>query len=160
MTTNLQKKPIQMTELYEQDYYLWMMTNANLLRNQQWELIDLEHLIEEIEDMGKEKRPELKNRLIVLLMDLLKYQYQRNKRSSSWVRTILEQRRQIQFLLEDSPSLKPYYEEIFTNCYVEAIQDASAETKLPISTFPSVCPFLPEQVINSAFILALVNQND
>ena len=160
MTNNLKQKTIEITELYEQDYYLWTITNANLLRNNQWELIDLNHLIEEIEDMGKEKRRELKNRLIVLLMHLLKYQYQQNKRSSSWIRTILEQRRQIQFLLEDSPSLKPYYEQIFNDCYQEAIQDASAETKLNINKFPSISPFQSDQVINSSFILALVNKDE
>ena len=73
MTTNLQSTFLS-SYLYDQDYYLWIETTAKLLRNRQLEQVDFEHLIAEIEDMGKEKRRELKNRLIVLLMHLLKYQ--------------------------------------------------------------------------------------
>jgi hypothetical protein len=113
MTTNLQSTSLS-SYLYNQDYCLWLETTAKLLRNHQLDHVDFEHLIEEIEDMGKEKRRELKNRLIVLLMHLLKYQYQSEKRSSSWVSTIWEQFYQIESLLEDSPSLKPYYLEIFS----------------------------------------------
>jgi hypothetical protein len=95
MTTNLQSTSLS-SYLYNQDYCLWLETTAKLLRNHQLDHVDFEHLIEEIEDMGKEKRRELKNRLIVLLMHLLKYQYQSEKRSSSWVSTIWEQFYQIE----------------------------------------------------------------
>ncbi len=159
MTTPLQQVPVENLELYEQDYYLWMVTTANLLRDRRWEEIDFEHLIAEIEEMGKDKRRELKSRLVVLLIHILKYQYQIEKRSSSWVSTILEQHDQIEYLLEDSPSLKPYYLEIFKQCYSKAIRNASTETKLPVNAFPSESLFSPEDVINSDFIFALVNQD-
>lgn len=155
MTTDLQSSATNYFELYEQDHCLWLEATANLLRSGQLELIDFEHLIEEIEDIGKEKRRELKNRLRVLLMHLLKYKYQPDKCSSSWVNTILEQYRQIESLLEDSPSLKPYYLEIFSDCYLKAVVDASTETKLPIDTFPSGSPFSATDVINSAYIHSL-----
>jgi hypothetical protein len=64
MTTNLQSTSLS-SYLYNQDYCLWLETTAKLLRNHQLDHVDFEHLIEEIEDMGKEKRRELKNRLIV-----------------------------------------------------------------------------------------------
>ncbi|AFW95397.1 MULTISPECIES: DUF29 domain-containing protein [Nostocales] len=151
MTTNLQSTSLS-SYLYEQDYCSWLETTAKLLRNHQLDHVDFEHLIEEIEDMGKEKRRELKNRLIVLLMHLLKYQYQPKKRSSSWVRTIWEQFYQIESLLEDSPSLKPYYLEIFSDCYLKAVRAANTETKLPIDSFPTESSFLPDDLTNPDFI--------
>ncbi|MCL1463360.1 DUF29 domain-containing protein [Argonema galeatum] len=160
MTTHLEKATVENLELYEQDYYLWMITTANLLRERRFEEINFEHLIEEIEEMGKDKRRELKSRLVVLLMHILKYQYQIEKRSSSWVSTILEQYDQIEYLLEDSPSLKPYYLEIFKQCYSKAIRNASAETKLSVNAFPNESPFSPEDVINSDFIFSLVNEDE
>ena len=159
MTTNLQSTSLS-SYLYNQDYCLWLETTAKLLRNHQLDHVDFEHLIEEIEDMGKEKRRELKNRLIVLLMHLLKYQYQSEKRSSSWVSTIWEQFYQIESLLDDSPSLKPYYLELFSDCYLKAVRAASTETKLSIQMFPVDSPFLPLDVINSDFIITLLSQEE
>lgn len=159
MTTNLQATSLS-NDLYDQDYCLWLETTAKLLRDRQLESLDFEHLIEEIEDMGKEKRRELKNRLIVLLMHLLKYQYQPKRRSASWVSTIWEQHYQIESLLEDSPSLKPDYLEIFSDCYSKAVRAASTETKLPTKAFPTDSPFLPDDVINPDFIVMLVSQDE
>ena len=168
MTTNLQSTSFS-HDLYDRDYCLWLETTAKLLRDcaertsradRKLEYLDFEHLIEEIEEMGKDKRRELKNRLIVLLMHLLKYQYQPERRSSSWVSTIWEQHYQIESLLEDSPSLKPYYLEIFADCYSKALRAASSETKLPKSAFPTESPFLPEDVINPDFIEVLLSQEE
>jgi len=146
--------------LYDRDYCLWLEETAKLLRDRNLEYLDFEHLIAEIEDMGKEKRRELKNRLIVLLMHLLKYQYQPEKRSASWVSTIWEQYYQIESLLEDSPSLKPYYLEIFSDCYLKAVRAASTETKLSAKVFPTDSPFLAEDAINPDFIVVLVSQEE
>lgn len=157
MTTNLQSTSFS-HNLYDQDYCLWLEETAKLLRTRQLNSLDFEHLIEEIEEMGKEKRREVKNRLIVLLMHLLKYQYQPQKRSSSWVSTIWEQHYQIESLLEDSPSLKPYYLEIFADCYSKALRAAITETNLPKSAFPIESPFIPGDVINPDFIELLVSQ--
>jgi hypothetical protein len=159
MTTNLNGTSVTKS-LYDIDFHLWLTTTAELLRSRQLDDVDFDNLIEEIEDMSGSQRRELKNRLIVLLMHLLKYQYQPSKRSSSWVGTIWEQFYQIISLLEDSPSLKPYYLEIFNDCYLKAIPAASSETKLPLKTFPPESPFSPEDVINSDFIFSLVNTEE
>ncbi|HEY9691128.1 MAG TPA: DUF29 domain-containing protein [Oculatellaceae cyanobacterium] len=158
MTTNLKLTSHQ--ELYQQDYYQWLNTTAELLRSRQLDDVDFDNLIEEIEDMGGSQRRELQSRLIVLLMHLLKYQYQPSMRSSSWRGTIFEQRRQIALLIKNSPSLKPYYLEIFSECYSDAINEASAETNLPLSAFPVESPFLPLDVINLDFISTLVNTEE
>ena len=158
MTTNL--KLTQSQELYHIDYYQWLNITAQKLRERQLDDVDFDNLIEEIEAMSGSQRRELQSRLIVLLMHLLKYQYQPSMRSSSWRGTIFEQRRQIALLIKNSPSLKPYYLEIFSECYSDAINEASAETKLPLSVFPVESPFLELDVINLDFISSLVNTEE
>ncbi|NJO93400.1 MAG: DUF29 domain-containing protein [Hydrococcus sp. RM1_1_31] len=127
--------------LYEQDFSLWLETTADLLRKKDFARLDLENLIEEIEAMGRSEKRELYNRLIVLLMHLLKWEYQPSHRSNSWLSTINEQRRQIIKLLADSPSLKNYLQENFPECYQIARKDASSETGLPIENFPEQFTF-------------------
>lgn len=97
--------------LYEQDYHLWLKKTAELLQAGRLAEVDIPNLLEEIEDMGKSVRRATRNNLIVVLMHLLKYAYQLERRSDSWLDSIVEPRRRIDLALEDSPSLKPYLEE-------------------------------------------------
>jgi hypothetical protein len=158
MTTNLNGTSVSHPEsLYKKDFHLWLNTTAQMLRSRQFDALDFDNLIEEIESMGASQRRELKNRLIVLLMHLLKYQYQPDKRTQSWISTILEQRRQLEFLLKDSPSLKPYYLEVFSDCYSNAAVDASVETKLPVNTFPVPSPFSSEEVLDPTFVHGVIS---
>jgi hypothetical protein len=101
--------------------------------------LDLENLIEEIESMGKNNKRELKSRLIVLIMHLLKWKYQTQKQTKSWLISINDQRREINLLLEESSSLKPLLTIFLDDCYQYARKDASKETKLTLTIFP---PFL------------------
>lgn len=98
--------------LYEQDFYLWTQATAQKLKEGKFDRIDIPNLVEEIESMGISEKRELKSRLIVLLMHLLKWEYQSDKRCQSWRSTITEQRICIEGLLEDSPSLQPYINRI------------------------------------------------
>lgn len=138
--------------LYETDYQEWIDTTLQHLRNQEFNQLDLVHLIEEIETMGKSDKRELQNRLIILLMHLLKWKYQPNNQSSSWLSTIDEQRRQLLFIFEDSPSLeKNYLATVFDKCYQMARKSASKETQLSLSTFPESCPFSQTEIFNIDF---------
>ena len=138
--------------LYEKDFYAWTQEQVSLLKAQQWKQLDTVNLIEEIEALGRKERQELRNRLGVLLGHLLKWQFQPEKRSNSWLGTIREQRIQIKLLLEDSPSLKPYLEEIFLTAYELGLTLAIRETQLGEQLFPEVCPYTPEQTMNSEFL--------
>ena len=128
-------------DLYDQDFYLWIETISKQLKAGKFAEIDLANLIEEIESMGKSEKRELKSRLIVLLMHLLKWQYQPEKRNESWRSTIIEQRICIELLLEDSPSLQPLLIEIFADCYEKARLKASEETGIKLNFFPKESPF-------------------
>ncbi|GAB4196366.1 MAG: DUF29 domain-containing protein [Coleofasciculaceae cyanobacterium] len=138
--------------LYKTDYLKWIQTTLEKLRVQDYSSIDWENLIEEIEDMGRSERRSLESNLIVVLTHLLKWQYQPEFRSGSWKGSIVEHRRRIREALKDSPSLKPYLEEVFAQCYWDAVELASAETELPVETFPQECPYTSAEVLDSIFL--------
>ncbi|CAD0219565.1 MULTISPECIES: DUF29 domain-containing protein [Planktothrix] len=138
--------------LYEQDFYLWIETTVQQLKENKFNEIDIPNLIEEIESMGRSEKRELKSRLIVLLMHLLKWHYQPEKRSESWRSTITEQRICIEGLLEDSPSLKPLLSEVFEDCYQKARLKASDETGIKLNFFPKESPFSLEETLESSYV--------
>ena len=141
-----------MNSIFDQDYSLWLEKTVRLLREGQWHGVDLEELVEEIEAMGRSEKRAVKSNLIVLLMHLLKIKYQPEKRTESWRFTIVEHRRRLLLLFEDSPSLKGYFVEVFDFCYSAARQDAAVETRLPIKTFPAQSPFSVDQVLDINYL--------
>lgn len=90
---------------HEVDFVQWADRQTYLLRHGRLDELDREHLIKELEEMAGSQRRELRSRLIVLLIHLLKCQYQPQRKSSRWMATLSEQRSQIALQLEDSPSL-------------------------------------------------------
>ncbi|WP_373693731.1 DUF29 domain-containing protein, partial [Limnofasciculus baicalensis] len=151
--------PIMKTELqtsqkslYETDFICWVETTLAQLRAQDYGNVDWQNLFEEIEDMSKRERKSLKSNLVVLLLYLLKWQYQPESRSGSWRGAIREHRRRINDDLKDSPSLKPYLKEIFYECYQNARQQAADETGLLLKTFPIDSLYTEEQVLDTSFL--------
>ncbi|AFZ57815.1 DUF29 domain-containing protein [Anabaena cylindrica FACHB-243] len=141
-----------MNTLYDSDFYGWTKEQAQLLREEKWETVDKLNLIEEIETLGRQERRELVNRLGLLLAHLLKWQYQPDKRSNSWLATIREQRSQVMRLLAESPSLKSYLEEAFQLSYKDGINLAVKETNLPYETFPESCIYSITQTLDAEFL--------
>jgi hypothetical protein len=141
-----------MKALYDADFYAWTQEQAKLLRAQQWNLVDVANLIEEIESLGRQERRELVNRLAVLLGHLLKWQYQPELQGSSWQATIREQRRKIKRLIEQNPSLSSYLEEALQEGFEDGLDLAVRETNLPYETFPEDCPYPLEQALNDKFL--------
>jgi hypothetical protein len=139
-------------DLYDQDYYLWIMRTIELLNQKKFSELDLTNLVEEIEDMGKSEKKSITSNLRILLMHLLKYKYQSDKQTNSWLFTIVEHRKRLQEAFKVSPSLRRYYEEVFLDCYQDARELASAETGLSIEIFSEVCPFTPEEALNSNYL--------
>jgi Domain of unknown function DUF29 len=137
--------------LYESDFYAWTLEQAALLRSQQWTQVDLSNLIEEIESLGKQQRQELRNRLGVLIGHLLKWEYQPQNRSRSWLATLRVQRLDILDLLEDNPSLKPYLEEALPKACLKGVALAVGETNLPERTFAHDCPYRLSEVLSDRF---------
>jgi hypothetical protein len=137
--------------LYDRDFYAWANEQAALLRAGKFTAADIAHIAEEIEGMGKTEKRELVSRLDVLLLHLLNWQFQPIRRGSLWERTILEQRIRLASHMADNPSLKLAAAGAVAEAYRLAVIGASDETALPKSTFPVVCPWTFEQIMDEDF---------
>jgi hypothetical protein len=138
--------------LYDQDFAAWTSETARLLRARRFAEIDVEHAAEEIEDMGKSEKREMLSRLSVLILHLLKWKFQAEKRSPSWKSTILAQRIELGRLLDDSPSLMRTVGTSAAKVYPDAVAAASLETALPPVAFPRDCPFSVDQILDRTFL--------
>ena len=136
---------------YEADFYQWSLEQARLLRSGEWKSVDVEHLAEEIEDMGKGVRREWESCLKVLIVHLLKWVFQPELRGVSWQLTIQEQRDQLHELLAANPSLKNQMTASLERTYPRAVKRTALETSLIEETFPTECPFHLEDILNESF---------
>ncbi|PSB06024.1 DUF29 domain-containing protein [filamentous cyanobacterium CCP1] len=139
------------SNLYETDFYAWTLEQSKLLKNSDFESLDIVNLVEEIESLGKQQRQELRNRLGVLIGHILKWDYQPERRSKSWRATIREQRREVLQLLQENPSLKPYLEEAIAFAYESGLDLVVRETPLDYSDLPENCAYTPEQLFDPEF---------
>ena len=144
-------------ELYDQDFYGWTRHQAAALRQVAAERVnlaaplDLAHLAEEIEDLGKSQARELESRYMRLLVHLLKWEFQPSQRSGSWRGTVNEQRIELERLLEQSPGLKPRRPVALRRAYDDARSLASDETGLPLPTFPERSPYSLTEAMDRRF---------
>lgn len=136
---------------YEIDFYTWAIEQAAAIRSGQYAQLDVDNIAEELESMGRSEKRALDSRLTVLLSHLLKWQYQPARRGKSWQLTIKGQRINVNDVLSDNPGLKAKLPEILKHAYYRAIIDASSETGIDETSFPSECPWLFEQIIDSSF---------
>ncbi|MBE9176013.1 DUF29 domain-containing protein [Synechocystis salina LEGE 06155] len=137
--------------LYNQDFFSWTQQQAELLSAKRSDQLDLEHLIEEIPDLGNRHYDQLESRLMVLTAHLLKWQIQYWKRGNSWRATIRVQRTSLAKLLRRNPGLKTRLEEAMAESWQEARDWAIAETDLPDEQFPDSCPFTVAEILDSDF---------
>ncbi|MBD2395349.1 DUF29 domain-containing protein [Cyanobacterium aponinum FACHB-4101] len=132
-------------QLYHTDYAQWAETMSEILEKRDFEHLDIENLVEEIKDLSKRERDRLLSSIRLIIHHLLKWDYQPNKRSRSWEITIRRERNNIDFYLEDSPSLRKYLsEEWVTKIYRNACLDAMKETGLD---FPESCPYSMAEIL-------------
>lgn len=141
-----------MQTAYEKDIIAWSKEQAHLLRSGKLSAIDIEHIAEEIEDVGKSEQRELANRMAVLLSHLLKWQYQPERQSGSWQRTIKEQRKAIARRIKNTPSLKTSLNdaEWFEDAWGDAVSMTIVETG--ISSFTEACPWTVENILSDTWL--------
>ncbi len=142
-----------MNALHEHDFYAWTQQQAALLKTEQWSELDSAHLVEELESMGAREKRELTGRLEILLTHLLKWQYQPALQSRSGLLTIEEQRLQLDYHLQDNPSLKnaEHIHNAIDKAYRGALIRAEKETGLARSLFPKTCPYSFVQLMDNQF---------
>jgi len=137
---------------YEQDFYGWTQAQAAALRDRKWDTLDLEHLAEEIDSLGKSDRRALVSHLDRLLLHLLKWRYDpAQEPRRGWQLTIRHARRELAELLAENRSLHGYPAERLADAYRHARGDAVIDTGLPLATFPEVCPWPIAQVLDVDF---------
>ena len=137
--------------IYQNDFYGWTKEQSKLLKAGQFECVDVEHLVEELESMGASERRELGNRLALLMSHLLKWQFQPERRGRSWQLTIKEQRNRIQRVLRQNPSLRPSLLETVADVYSDARLMAARETDRDETAFPQDCPWSADIILNETF---------
>jgi hypothetical protein len=136
---------------YQQDFYSWTQEQAGLLKAGRLSELDVQNLIEEVISMGSSNKSSLRSFIRLLLMHLLKYKYQPEYRSRSWQSTINYCRYDIADLIEDSPSLKTFTDEMLQISYPRAVNAAVSETGIYKKNFPATCPWTFEQIIDDEF---------
>lgn len=125
---------------YDQDFALWVEQTIHQLKTQNYQQIDWEHLIEEVESLGKSQRSAVRSYLVRLLEHLLKRCYVAIPDCyRGWEIEIRNFRQSIVFELEDSPSLKNFIPEILPKCYRIALE--SVQESYPSASLPGQCPF-------------------
>ncbi len=137
---------------YEDDFALWSAEQAALIRAGKFDRVDLENVAEEIESLGKRDKREIRSRVRLIVMHLLKWEKQLEHRSRSWGFTIRDQRDEVLRLLEESPSLGGYPGEVLPEVYPWAREKASDETTVYLKYFPETCPYTIEQVLDPDYL--------
>jgi hypothetical protein len=136
---------------YEGDFYSWLMTQARHLRAGSWNALDRANLAEEIESLGREQFYKLESALRVLMLHMLKWDHQPDRRSRSWWATIREQRLRIEDVLTDNPGLRPRIDEAIARAYRRARLLAVKETDVEEHRLPERCPYSWQDITSREF---------
>jgi predicted DNA-binding ribbon-helix-helix protein len=136
---------------YERDFYSWLMEQARHLRAGRFELLDRDHLAEEIASLGREQFNKLTSALRVVMVHMLKWIHQPSLRSRSWVLSIQEQRLEIADVLSDNPGLRPRIDEAIARAYRRTRIEAAKETGLDEAEFPATYPYSFDDITSRVF---------
>lgn len=150
----------ELRQLYDQDYSAWAQANADLLWAGDFDALDIEHLLAELSEMGKSEQRSLESHLRILLVHLLKWQFQyeqlaerwRELDGRSWRTTIVHQRTELRILLRKHPGMRRLWSAATGLAYADARVLAAAETGLPIDTFPLDCPYAEDAILDEGFM--------
>ncbi len=138
--------------LYDQDFYAWTKEQARAVHNKSWDKVDVEHLVEEIESLGSEQEHAVESHLVNLLVHLLKWRYQPERRGKSRRQSVLVARQRIARRLKRNPSLRPRLPFLLIDAYIDARALAASETELELNIFPDQCPWTMEQLQDPGFL--------
>ena len=138
---------------YDRDFYSWSLEQARLVREGRWDIVDRENVAEEIESLGREQFNKLESALRVLMLHMLTWDHQLERRSRSWSLSIRQQRLEVDDVLADNPGLKNRITEATTRGYRKARLEAVKETGLDEEAFPDACPYSWDDIVSREFSL-------
>jgi hypothetical protein len=136
---------------YEGDFHAWAFEQAALVRALAPKTLDVDNIAEELEALGRGERRAVIARWRLIIHHLLKWQYQPDRRTRSWIATVSREREHLRRLETESPSLAARDLELVTEAFRIALRDAMEETDLPRSTFPARCPYTPDELRDDRF---------
>lgn len=136
---------------YEDDFYTWIGQQVALLRAGRFDEIDAENIAEELADVAKSEFNALESALTIVLLHMLKWEHQPERRGRSWDASIAEHRRRAVRLLKESPGMGPRLQEAVDHAYLDARGRASAETDRPRKAFPPACPYGFDEIMTRPF---------
>jgi hypothetical protein len=149
--TALKTRPASAGAAYADDFYTWTQEQGARLRSGDVSRLDLENLAEEIESLGRSQYDSLVSLWRVVLLHMLKFDYQPERRSRSWTVSIRTHRNRAADVLEDNPGLKSRLAQAFKRAYRDAREEAAVETGLPLRIFPKDCPYTREELLTRPF---------
>jgi hypothetical protein len=138
--------------LYERDFCLWLERQSELLREGRLGELDIANLLEELESMGRKDKRAIKSNLGIVLLHLLKHQFQPQRRSRRWLDSILEHRQRLRDDLAESPSLRGHLEAVFPAAYADARARAITQTGFSEQALPRTSPYTVEEALDPDFL--------
>jgi Domain of unknown function DUF29 len=133
---------------YERDFYGWALEQAALIRGGSLDEVDAENVAEEIESLARNEFRSFVSFLRLVLVHLLKWDYQAQRRNRGWAISIASHRDHATTSIDENPSFTPRVEEALDRAYRQARLQAARETKLPIRAFPERRPYSLDDVMN------------
>jgi hypothetical protein len=136
---------------YDSDFYSWSQEQGRLVREGRWSEVDRQNVAEEIESLGREQFNKLESAVRIVLIHMLKWDYQPERRSRSWALSIKGRRIALRNVIADNPGLKPRIGEAITRAYEQACVEAANETGLGQKIFPATCPYSFDDITSREF---------
>ena len=137
---------------YDRDLYSWAVEQAALLRAGRIAEIDAHNIAEELDDVGNEQYEKLESALRIILLHLLKWDHQPERRSRSWSSSIAVQRKHVSKVLRKNPGLQPLIDEATSEGYEIARIEAAAQTLLEEDIFPHECPYSWHEIMERKIV--------
>lgn len=137
---------------YDDDFALWSVQQAALVRTGKFERLDRDNVAEELESLLRAEQRHIERFLGTLLTNLLKWDKQPGERSGNWQSGIRGWRNALRDVLDESPSLSSYPGEVLEEVYGRAREKASEETTVFLHLFPETCPYTIEQILDLDFL--------
>ncbi|MDD1422850.1 DUF29 domain-containing protein, partial [Dolichospermum sp. ST_sed1] len=139
-------------QLYETDDYLWLLATIDLLKQGRFDEVDLENLIEELEDLGSEKKNAVVSLLEQVIRHLLLLQYwqeEYERNGYHWQGEIVNFRNQLKRRL--TGNLRNYLTQEMLEIYADALEYVKVKTKFQVD-FPEKCPYSLEQLLDKDYL--------
>lgn len=145
--SNTKRNAAQGHARYDRDLCGWATEQAALLRAGRIAEADAANIAEELDDVGSEQYDKLESALRPILLHLLKWDHQPERRSRSWWASITVQRNQVRRVLWKNPGLKPHVKSATADAYEDARIEAAAQTRLSPRKFPAQCPYAWDEIM-------------